>query len=271
MLDLFPDEDYRFHIGVARGDIAEFFKPTLAHDEIITERKCWLGNSPRTYAALLPDGEPLLDEVIEIAQAAGALPADAAARLRECATPWERCLGLGQIWEPDFLLLRRSNGGPFNLFGACVCFPSSWSLAEKIGQPLEFIHGPVPGLSDQIGPQIDSFLSKMKPGVAWLRSNWGLSRSPELNQHPERKLSRLDATVNSDEVWLRVEHQALVALPKERGLLFGIRLTIHPLNELRQDAEVARRLSRALATMPEDVARYKGLATARTRLLEFLG
>ena len=38
-------------------------------------------------------------------------------------------------------------------------------------------------------------LARMKPGISWERINWGLSRSPELNQHPSRKLPRLIETV----------------------------------------------------------------------------
>ena len=110
----------------------------------------------------------------------------------------------------------------------------------------------------------------MKPNIAWQRTNWGLSRSAELNQHPERALPRLDATVHLEEVWLRVEHQALVALPRNHGILFGIRIAIHPLAELKQDPAVASRFSRALQTMPEDMAQYKNLAAARSTIIALL-
>jgi hypothetical protein len=181
-------------------------------------------------------------------------------------------LAIGELLEPDFILLkhdREQNAGP-RLVAGCVCFPSSWSLADKVGRPVEWIHSVVPGLNDQLGARIGTFLRRMTPGQAWLRANWGLSRSPELNQHPERHLPRLDANVTSDEVWLRVEHQALVALPKSGGILFGIRIAVHPLAEVKQDPTAWVGLRRAMRTMPELMAAYKGVSTARERILSLL-
>jgi hypothetical protein len=80
----------------------------------------------------------------------------------------------------------------------------------------------------------------------------------------------LDATVDADEVWLRVEHQALVALPKSGGILFGIRVVNHPLPEVKADVVAAGRLCHALETMPEEMAHYKGLTSARARIIELL-
>jgi dimethylamine monooxygenase subunit A len=267
LLELFPDEDYRLQMRFERGSVAEFFAPTEHHKELISERRNCLQSAPQTYAALLSDGIPLLDETIEMA---ANWPTNVTPATSPGKTPWQRCLSLGEALEPDFLLLKPQADGQFHLLSGCVCFPSSWSLAEKIGRPLEFIHGVVPGLNPQLGNQIHSFLSKIKPDIAWQRTNWGLSRSPELNQHPKRTLPHLDASVRLEEIWLRVEHQALVALPRNQATLFGIRITTHPLAELKKDAAVASRLSRALQTMPEDMARYKNLATARSTIIALL-
>jgi len=268
LLDLFPEEDYRLQMRFERGSVAEFFAPTERHAELISERRHWLQTSPRTYAALLPEGIPLLDETITMAND---WQTDAGFALaKETKSPWERCLALGELLEPDFLLLKPDADGYFQLLGGCVCFPSSWSLAEKIGRPLEFIHGVVPGLNSQLGNQIHGFLSKIKPGIAWQRANWGLSRSVELNQHPERRLPRLDASARLEEIWLRVEHQSLVALAQNQGIFFGIRIAIHPLAEVKKDSALAERLSRVLQTMPEEMARYKNLAAARSTIIALL-
>jgi hypothetical protein len=135
---------------------------------------------------------------------------------------------------------------------------------------MEFIHGPVPGLNESIGRGIHKFLAGLKPGAASLRNNWGLARSPELNHHPDRSLPRFDESAREDEVWLRVEHQALVALPQTAGILFGIRVTNHPFAEVKADPVARARLRRALATMSEDVVRYKGLAPVRDQLVDWL-
>lgn len=268
--ELFADEDYRFHMGLRRGSAAEFFGPTAQHKLLVEERRRWLHSEPQTYSAFLTESKALLDECLALARDWEGITPEQHASFVALVTPQERGLRLGEIWEPDFLLLRPDAAGRFQLVGGCVCFPSSWSLAEKIGHPLEFIHGPVPGLNAQLGRSIDAFLTKLTPGTAWLRHNWGLSRSPELNQHPSRLLPRLDNSVALSEVWLRVERQALVALPASGGVLFAIRIAMHSLTEVKQDAMVAEGLIRALRTMPAEVAAYKGLATARERLADLL-
>ena len=264
LVELFPDGDYRFQLRFKRGEPADFFARTPGYATVLAERQRWLRREPETYAALLPPGEALLEEAVELAgNCHGFAPPIS-------TTVWQKCLALGEFWEADYLLLKGDAGGEIRLYGGCLCFPSSWRLSDKLGKPIEFIHGPVPGLNASIGAAIHKFLTNLKPGAASLRHNWGLARSAELNQHPDRALPRLDATVGANEVWLRVEHQALVALPKTGGILFGIRVVNHALNEVKADPVTAAHLCRALETMPEEMARYKGLASARERILQLL-
>lgn len=261
---IFPDEDFKFHLRFERGEPAEFFAPTSDHAALVAERQRWLRDEPGKYAALLPPGEPLLEEVLKLAQDWNGF-----APLGSGAT-WSALLALGEFWEADYLLLKPDADGAIRLYGGCLCFPSSWRLTDKIGKPIEFIHGPVPGLNKSIGPGIHKFLTGLKPGAASLRHNWGLARPLELNHHPDRNLPRLDANVRMDEVWLRVEHQALVALPQSGGVLFGIRVVNHSLAAVKADSVARDRLRRALETMPEAMAVYKGIASARGRILEML-
>ena len=110
----------------------------------------------------------------------------------------------------------------------------------------------------------------MRPGTAWMRENWGMSHSPEWNQHPDRDLPKLHENVPTEEVWLRVEHQALVRLPETRAILFGIRIAVHPLSRVGQDRPLTERLLAELEEMPEDLARYKNLATSRKIITQHL-
>jgi Haem-dependent oxidative N-demethylase, alpha subunit-like len=248
-----------------RGPVGDFFNPWHEPADVLKQRRHWLRHEPDVHSALLPDGAPLLEEMIEQSRHWFGPPLPC-----RQADPRETLRVIGEALEPDFLLLKPDDTGAMKLVAGCVCFPSSWSLEEKMGRPLDFIHRVVPGLNEQLGQPIAQFLRRMTPDIAWLRANWGLSRSPELNQHPKRALPRLDASVKLDDVWLRVEHQALVALPKTGGVLFGIRVVVHPLAEVKQDAEAARGLRRALETMPEAMAAYKGIAPARGALLEIM-
>jgi dimethylamine monooxygenase subunit A len=249
LAELFVEGDYRFQMGLRRGSAAEFFRPTTQHVALVNERQHWLREEPEKYSACQATAEPLLEECVHLACEWGSISEAQRAELGTIVTPVARIIALGGMWEPDFLLLRGGDAGRFELAGGGVCFPSSWSLTEKVGQPMDFIHAPVPGLNAQLGRSIDTFLAKLTPGAAWFRHNWGLSRSAELNQHPSRALPRLDAAVAPGEVWLRIEHQALVALPRTRGILFAIRIAMHPLAEVKRDAAAATGLARALRSM----------------------
>jgi hypothetical protein len=271
LAELFPDTDYQFHFRFERGEAGNFFGRTDANESLLAERRRWLQENPKRYAALLPEGADLLDEATVLAVTLGEAISPGPTGVDGFGGAWSRCLALGMSWEPDFLLLKSDRQGAVRLVGGSVCFPSGWSLEEKIGHPIETIHGVVPGLNAAIGPQIQGFLTRLRPGIAWLRSNWGLSRGSELNLHPARNLPRLDATVRLDEVWLRVERQALFSLTRSQSILFGIRIELHPLAEIAADQELARRLARALRTMPEELARYKGLVEVRERVIESLG
>ena len=268
--DLFSGEDYRFQMRFQRGRSEDFFGPSSDSSEAIRERRLWLERDPEVYAALLPEGAPLLEAAWQWARSSGTLPVGFDSRDDGTTSAWSKCLTLGKNWEPDFLLLSAEEEGPFRLLGGSVCFPSSWSLAEKLGQPLEFIHGVVPGLNRELGRQIHGFLGKLRTDHTWLRTNWGLSGSPELNQHPLRRIPPLGSTPALEDVWLRIEHQALTGLPRPRSVLFGIRVTVHNLADLGSIGVSPHRLARALETMPEKLAAYKNLTHARPHLIRLL-
>src|SRR5947207_9664810 len=122
MTEVFPDEDYRFHLRFERGSVAEFFRPTTEREKILAERRRWLQTAPDTYAALLPDGIPLLEETIELARAEQVLPADFdASRHPTHGAPLlhhPALLALGSSWEPDVLLLKPDSAGRLTLVGA---------------------------------------------------------------------------------------------------------------------------------------------------------
>jgi len=268
--ELFPDQDYRFSMGLRQGDPAKFFSPTAEYSEAIAERRQWLAEGAEHYAAVFDAGIPLLSEARVLAQQWQTLPEFLPPQSNAPASGWDDLLALGRNWETDFLLLKVEGQEQPKLVGGCVCFPSSWNLAEKLGQPISFIHEPVPGLNNSMGRSISTFLNKLRPDIAWLRANWGLAAVGERNMHPSRGLPRLRGPLTLDEVWLRIEDQALVGLPENNGVLFGIRLTTHPLREVIKNPIAKQGLSRALRTMPDAMIEYKGLSAARESLITLL-
>lgn len=165
--------------------------------------------------------------------------------------------------EPDWVILSPDTESEPVVLAGEVVFPSMWSLPEKLGLPLSSVHAPVPGLQRAIGAGIQSFLARIDSGAEWERENWGLSAHQEMNNHPARCLPGLTAKARLDTTWVRLESQFFTRLPQTQCLLFGIRVTHHRLDELAALPGMAEGITRALRTMPDAVARYKGLALAR--------
>lgn len=263
---LLPEKNFELKMRFTKGDVGAFFDSRTTPADLLSERTRLLENDGDRYWALASEGEELLEETIQLAGDLDTIsPFDFSP-----LSPREKCRALGRLWEADYLLMKPDLQGVFRLYGGCVCFPSHWDLGSKMNRPMASIHGPVPGLNDALGRQIDGFLGKIKPGISWERGNWGLCRSPDRNLHPHLDFPRLDETVTLDEVWWRLEEQSLVSLPKSGGILFGIKLVIRPLSELKAHREARLGLVSAIETMSDEMAAYKGILPARERLLALL-
>lgn len=249
---LFPAQDYRFHLTLQRGELGAFFAPMDPTGAVRRQRARWLAEEPARYAQLRPPGQPLLDEFCELV--APGLAADPRS--------------VGAALEPDLLLLARDAAGAFRLEGGALCFPTGWALEEKIGHTLDEIHSGVPGLNPALAAPLNRFLDRLRPGPAFLRDNWGLYATAELNLHPTRPRPRLELPLDPDRIWLRIERQALAALPRTGGIVFGIRIELHPLTAVLADPVARTGLARALATMAPDMAAYKGIAAVRDALVK---
>lgn len=239
------------------GDARDFFECSDRADEVLALRRALLEEFPDRYRVLPRDEGEI------IAEALGLLSAWTGREVRHG-------IGIGAEWEPDWVLLRPAEDGGMRVVAGVVCFPSGWSLPEKLGKPLFAVHAPVPGLNESLGGKIDTFLNRLEPGTLWERENWGLSADGELDHHPARARACLAAESALDATWLRLERQLFARL-SGGGLLFGIRVSAHRLDRMCADRPgLGARVARALLTMPTEIASYKGIPEDRSRLIERL-
>ncbi len=175
---------------------------------------------------------------------------------------------LGRLVQEDFLVLEKDPGADeHRLTGGILCFPSRWSLAEKMARGLVGIHAPVPFYATSLAPRVQRFFDVIRPERPLWRANWVLHTYPELFQ-PSRTL-RHSRDFTRGEIWLRVERQALRRLPRTGAVIFSIKTDIAHLDSLAPDE--GARLAAEIAALPEPEFSYKGGVPLRDRLMARFG
>ncbi|TPJ25451.1 DUF3445 domain-containing protein [Mesorhizobium sp. B2-7-2] len=184
--------------------------------------------------------------------------------------------------QEDLILMRRDERG-WRLAAGSLCFPSSWSLQEKFGKPLQEIHEPVPGFGPGTRPA--ELINRMFDGLqgqAVERFNWSIQAGDAL-YHPLSNVERTDRATNRPSrfadgdvdarAFIRVERQTLRKLPLSRDILFTIRIHLDPLKLLIRHpdrAALAVSFAEQLLALDQQQLDYKGLTADRDRLVEFL-
>lgn len=179
--------------------------------------------------------------------------------------------------QEDILLLRRGETG-WRLVAGSLCFPSSWSLREKFGQPIHAIHAPVPGFGGETrnAQLIARMFDTARPGQPMLRWNWSLYGDDRLF-HPDSSAPgtrRFGQGERAENVFLRVERQTLRKLPGSGDMLFTVRIFVDPIGELEKQADAPRiAVSLIEQMLGLDAAQldYKGMTLERDRVVERLG
>ncbi len=254
---LFPDEDFRWSMNLRPGDADGFFALSPGWEKVLALRGALLDEEPGHYSLIPPPESASTREVLAWLGSIG-------------GRQFDGILDAGRSLEPDWVVLVREEGSAPRVEAGVVCFPSHWSLPEKAGLPLAAVHAPVPGFNSTLGSKAETFLDRLAPGAAWERENWGLSADDALDHHPRLDPPKLTGTETPDRIWIRLERQLLLRLSGSE-ILFGIRVTCHRLDHLcDKGPEMRARIGRALRTMPEEAAHYKGLSAARSGILRGL-
>ncbi|WP_284263725.1 heme-dependent oxidative N-demethylase family protein [Roseicyclus amphidinii] len=135
-----------------------------------------------------------------------------------------------RLVQEDLCLLKPGPGGEHVLTGAVLCFPASWTLAEKIGRPLTGIHGPVDVYDTGMARRVQRLFDAIRPGRPLWRQNALVYADPALHQpRPEAAPRREAADAGR---YLRSEKQCLVRLASTDAVAFTIHTYVVPLAAL---------------------------------------
>lgn len=154
------------------------------------------------------------------------------------------------------------------LIAAHLCFPNRWSAEQKIGKSFSEIHRPVARFAES-NPNTSKLVKALMGGKPYIRFAWGLSNDPLLDHHPDTT-ENFHFNGDEDSLYLRVERQVLVGLPKNDLLFFFIRTYYQDCRQVCQDAGVTAGLVKTLMSINSDLLGYKGLSESRNRIVDWL-
>jgi hypothetical protein len=178
-------------------------------------------------------------------------------------------LTASRLVQEDLVIMRPGPEG-YRLAAASLCFPSSWSLAEKFGRSMTEIHESVPGFNgSRVGQMVARVFDNLSDGQLLERFNWSVYSDGELH-HPSPK--RIDLGSGDSplaKLFLRVERQTLRRLPVSGDILFTIKVHHDPMVALKAHPEragLAAGLRTQLLALDEAQLIYKGLVQTRDLL-----
>lgn len=186
-----------------------------------------IAGQPEVVHALLPTARPAAEELYRkvldwlSGEPGFTLGADKVTRpdgVTVALDPAQPLLTLGRLVQQD-LCLMEENGTEYDLTGAILCFPASWTLAQKLGRPMTGIHQPVAIYDETLAARVHRLLSAIRPDQPLWRMNFFTYDSFHLH-HPRVEGDwRRQPTGRS---YVRCERQTLLRLPETKAVLFAI-------------------------------------------------
>lgn len=216
-----------------------------AYGAQMAERARLLDAHPAEVLALLPEAEAaaseLLAEVLRDLPAHGFGISGPQVRrpdgVQVTLDPARPLWTLGHLLQADFCILQK-HGAEHVLTGAVLCFPSSWTLREKLGKPLMRIHVPVASYDTGMGARVQRMFDLMRPEQPLWRANLLRYTNPALYQ-PRAEFAPKDKSGGGE--YIRSERQTLLKLPRSAAVIFGI----HTAQVRRCDLSEAQRAALA--------------------------
>lgn len=262
-----PDEDLSAYLAEKRrlepGHFADIFMADA--DSLDAQRECLAllaDHLPQRYPALYRRN----GDIMHI-EGAGAVD------LADDSRP--PLLRAGSLVQDDLVLMRQRPSG-WAIVAAHLAFPSSWSLKEKFGKPMDEVHGGVPGFQGGTRNAIlvNRIFDKLLTDQPVKRLNWSINWAYALH-HPRPEKTPVDPLsegVASANAFIRVERQTLRKLPVSGDILFTIRIYLDPIAAIlaEETGGLAKGMADQLEGLDPDQVDYKGLAERRNALVTLL-
>ncbi len=154
----------------------------------------------------------------------------------------------GRLVQEDLCILEKPEGaGEHVLTGAILCFPSNWTLAQKMGHGLARIHLPVDAYDETVARRVQRLFDLIRPEAPLMRANLLLYGADDLF-NARREFER-HAPEPGAARYVRVERQVLLRLPQTGAVVFSIHTHM-----VRPEALTPEQLARLEAVRPGALA-----------------
>lgn len=213
-----------------------------AYGPQMAERARLIATVPDRVHALMPQARPAAEELhaliaarlpgLGFARAGGVWTCPDGRRVPD--DPAAPLLTLGRLVQPDLCLMQPGAEGEHVLTGAILCFPSRWTLAEKIGRPLTRIHVPVRSYDDQMARRVQRLFDAVRVDQPLMRGNALAHDDPTLFQPRRESDPPLPPGAGR---YIRAERQVLIRLPQTGAVVFSIQTCVAPRATLTPEEE----------------------------------
>lgn len=176
-----------------------------------------------------------------------------------------------RLVQEDLVVMERIDG-QWILTAGVVCFPTHWCVADKIGQSLAAIHGPVAHYADELRDKVDRFHDRLRVDHPVWRRNWFVLASDELHLPESSPPPLWPPVIHPDgtPMWIRSERQTLRRLADTDAILFTIRVQRAPLGVLLARRDLAAQMLAATSSWDDAKRRYTSTGGVLNELIEWL-
>ncbi|MCU1392307.1 MAG: hypothetical protein JWM34_735 [Ilumatobacteraceae bacterium] len=176
-----------------------------------------------------------------------------------------------RLVQEDLAILQRVDH-EWILTSGVVCFPSHWTVGDKVGLPMEGVHAPVAHYSHELRDKVDRFHERLQADRPAWRRNWFVNPTSELHLPAYGHQMHIGSTIEADgsPMWIRSEYQTLRRLPEAGAILFTIRVQRAPLGVLRARPDLAERMLATVRSWDREKRMYTSTGGALDALIEWL-
>ncbi|MBP7000207.1 DUF3445 domain-containing protein [Amaricoccus sp.] len=155
----------------------------------------------------------------------------------------------GRLVQEDLCLLDKAAGEEeHRLVGAILCFPSNWTLAQKLGGTLGRIHLPIESYDAGVARRVQRMFDLIRPEAPVMRANLIVYSEGDLH-NPRAEFERHTPAPGTGR-FVRVERQTMLRLPRTRAMVFSIHTYMVALSALTPEQRAGLEAARPGAFEP---------------------